>query len=86
MENSENAITSKHYMLVSDASASSGNQFDTKKISWSELAAIAQDSLFRQNLNILDRYLTKNQIVSQRNQLQRLYEVQYNKFLQVAVE
>lgn len=60
----EESIFSDKYMLVSDSNESS-SQFDTKKLNWLNLVELAQDNLFKNHLDIMDNYLTKNQIVQQ---------------------
>ena len=55
----EESILSDKYMLVSDSNESS-SQFDTKKLSWRNLVEMAQNNLFKQHLDIMDNYLTKN--------------------------
>lgn len=64
----EESILSDKYMLVSDSNESS-SQFDTKKLSWRNLVEMAQNNLFKQHLDIMDNYLTKNQVVQQRKEL-----------------
>jgi hypothetical protein len=75
----ESETFKKHYLLVSDSNEK-GNQFDTKKLSWDNLVDMAQDSLFNSYLDIMDRYLTRNQIVSGKNDLEWKMNLQKDAF------
>ena len=65
-------IPQDSYLLVSDSNES-GNQFDSKKIPWETLAELAQDSLFKKHLDIMDSYLTRNQVEAQKTNLEWLF-------------
>ena len=54
------SIESNKYLLVSD-SKEIGNQYDSKKLSQSELVELAQNDLFKKHLKIMSRYMTVSQ-------------------------